>query len=266
MMSVYEFGRALLDANDLDPVYVVVHHAELPPTTLRRWLLAYWCFYHVGTASWCAEGGDGFWGRMTTAAASKDYPRSSERRHFRGRAAVASVAYLSSRGEDGLFCDLEDAGPTAAEVTAAVREWVGFGPWIAFKVADMLERLGVRPVVFDAKTALYDGSPQEAAALLYERERPADPPPTSPATRQAVARWAADRVLTGLGGYAAPPTGDRPLGFQEAETVLCKWKSYLGGHYHVGEDVEAVRRGLIRFSRCKLSQRLLKAGGGGRLW
>ncbi len=266
-MSVYEFGRRLLRTNDLDPVYVVVHGAGLDddPTgenpTLHRWLIAYWCFYHVGTASWAAElpEEEGFWGRMAEAAGSKDFPRSSERRHFRGRAAVESVEYLRGRGTFDLFSELVENGgsTTAAEVTTTVRRWRGFGPWIAFKVADMLERLAIRPVEFDLNTVMYE-SPRDAADLLHHEEG-------SPSVPN-VGAWAIDRILSTLGPVKAPPRYERVINAQEAETVLCKWKSYLGGHYEVGEDIRAVRNGLMRFSKCPLSLRLLEAGKRGGLW
>ncbi len=241
-LGVVEFGRALLVANDLDPVYTLLWHAdwrESDPVRFRRWLLAYWCFYHVGTASWAADGQDAgcYWERMRTAAGSKAYPRSSERRHFRGENARKSVEYLGSRGSGALWDDLLQAGPAAADVVAAVRRWVGFGPWIAFKVADMLERLAVRPVTFDLDTAMYD-SPRKAAEDVWDAEFP--PRESSPQERLAAVLGL---LSTGLGSEPAPPSFDRPLGFQEYETVLCKWKSYRSGHYHVGEDVAACRAG-----------------------
>lgn len=275
-LSVYEFGRALLDANDLDPVYVLLHEAGLESDLLRAWLIGYWCFYHVGTASWVAAGYDqhgekGYWPRMRSAAGSKDYPRSAERRHFRGENARKSVAFLEGEGLEGLWKGISGRGEwgAASDLIEFVKtEWVGFGPWIAFKIADMVERLGIAPVRFDAATAMYDGSPTEAAKLLYAAERPGAPAPKSPAEVRAVSGWAAARVLSSqeLTGRAAPPAHDRPLGFQEAETILCKWKSYLGGHYHVGEDVAACKKSLGRFPGCPVAARLYKAGEKGGLW
>lgn len=261
-MTAYEFGAELLRTGDLDPVYVVLHHAGLDRSTLQRWLLAYWCFYHVGTASWIADVSKAsYWSRMARAAGSKEYPRSSERRHFRGRQAAASVQYLRGRRLEGLFGDLAEADGTAAGVMGAVRGWRGFGPWISFKVADMVERLGLAPVAFALDDALYD-SPRKAAELLLHHEgNPGDRP-------DDVGAWAVDRVLGHrlLKGFTAPPRHERPLNVQEAETILCKWGSYLKGHYHVGEDVAAVRTGLGRFPGCKTAARLLAAGAEGGLW
>lgn len=257
-LDCYEFGRRLLDANDLDPVYVVVHGANLGDV-LPRWLISYWCFYHVGTASWVVDQPD-YWMAMTTAAGSKEWPRSSERRHFRGKAATDSVEWLRQRGVEALFRPLlRPTTVTAPALMEIVREWKGFGPWISFKVADMIERIGLRRVRFDVSTAMYDGSPTEAAQLLWTEERGDDP-----ATKTEQCEYAVRRVLENVKA-PAPPTSDRDLGPQEAETILCKWKSYRGGHYHVGEDVEAVKKGLLRFD-CMTSRKLYQAGIKGGLW
>lgn len=257
-LSVYDFGRELLRTNDLDPVYVLLWEAGLARPVLQRWLLSYWCFYHVGTASWTSEGD--YWSRMRTAAGSKDWPRCHERRHFRGANAAKSVTYLSQRGVTGLFDDLAAAGTTVAAKMAAVQEWVGFGPWIAFKVADMLERLAIAPVRFDTGAMLLFDSPRRGAECLWVNEMGDEAVPTN------VGQWAVDRILQELGPLKAPPRYERPINVQEAETILCKWKSYMGGHYHVGEDVAACKRGLLRFAKTRLAQCLLAGGKKGGLW
>lgn len=269
-LSVYEFGRELLRTNDLDPVYVLLHNSDVTGALLRHWLIAYWGFYHVGTASWITDGvsGDGYWNRMEQAAGSKEYPRSSERRHFRGGQALASVAFLKERGVQTLFKDIMKCQPgDASSVMESVKTWRGFGPWIAFKVADMLERLEILSVEFDDATTMYD-SPQKAAEHLYSLERPNDPPPQSVPEKAGVGSWALIRVKQELRDLKAPPSFDRPVGNQEAETVLCKWKSYLGGHYHVGEDVEACRKALTsnQFKDCNIARRLYAGGVKGGLW
>lgn len=258
-LSVHEFGRELIRQKDLDPVYVLLHEASLSRTDLQRWLVSYWCFYHVGTASAIAYSEEEYWDRMDTAAGSKEWPRSSERRHFRGAAAKKSVDYLQRRGVTNLFQDVLGDGKeiNARDLTQVVQQWVGFGPWIAFKVVDMLERLGIRSVRFDLSTAMY--SSPLAGADLFHRE--AGSPPTSD-----VAKWAVDSILRELGKLKAPPRYERAINFQEVETILCKWHSYRKGHYHLGEDVTACRRGLLRYARNPMAQRLIAAGGKGGLW
>lgn len=254
MLNVTEFGKQLLDAGDLDPVYAMLWDAQLEPDLLDRWLIAYWCFYHAGTASWIARNEEGYWARFLMAAASKDYPRCHERRHYRGENAMKSATWLSECGVPCLMNPIRDKPKwTAKALIDYVRTWVGFGPWIGFKVADMVDRLAISEVVFDEQTAFYKGSPQEGADLLWELDHgyAAEPGQAVP--------YAADKILAQLGGYLAPPRNERTINLQEVETILCKWKSYRGGHYRIGEDVEGLREALLRFGAVKLSQRLLKA-------
>lgn len=290
-LDIYSFGRELIRTNDLDPVYVVVWKAmdagDLDRLTLEYWLIAYFCFYHVGTASWITEGlkhaPHHYWTRMEEAAGSKEYPRSSERRHFRGENAKRSVAYLRKRGLSDLFDDLTQAGTEARKIIWAVQQWVGFGPWIAFKVADMMERLGIIPVEFNTAVVMYD-SPQEAAELLWRVEHPGE---GRRAPNKDEGEWAIGRILNDLapaefrwnagiwrGGepltdrahWLAPPTYNRAIGPQEAETILCKFKSYYEGKYKIGHDIKEVRHSLLRFPKCKLSQALYRAGRRSGLW
>jgi hypothetical protein len=234
---------------------------------LHRWLVAYWCFYHAGTASWMVDGPDesDFWDRMGRAAATKEHPRCPERRHFRGGQAVRSVAYLAGRGVGNLLQPILEEGGTlsASWVMAEVQTWLGFGGWIAFKVSDMLERLGLAKIRFGLSTVMYD-APTEGARLLWAKERADAEPPHD------VAHWAVERLLSSrkLSGLMAPPLGDRPLGYQECETVLCKWKSHVSGRYHVGEDVAALRKAITldQYSKLSCSRALLSGGEKGGLW
>lgn len=265
MLNCYEFGRQIIESRDLDPVYVVLHEAQLDRRTLQKWLLGYWCFYHMGTASWVVDQGL-YWQAMLTAAGSKDYARSSERRHFRGKSALDSVAWLKDRGVDALFKPIWRTPQTATQVMNYVKTWRGFGPWIAFKVADMLERLGVCDVKFSVDEAMYD-SPREAAKTLWELEGQ-----PRAGLGDAVGGWAVNRIvdtlvnqMVGRMGHA-PPRYERLINAQEAETILCKWKSYMGGHYHVGKDIAEIKHGLERYTQCETAQRLLQAGEKSCLW
>ena len=101
--SIRVFGQRLIETGDLDPVYIALHGANLQEPQLCRWLTAYLMFYHVGAASWLSERtGDDFWKWVRIAAENNSsalvpapgimrWPRSSERRHFRGDKCVAAV-------------------------------------------------------------------------------------------------------------------------------------------------------------------------------
>jgi hypothetical protein len=270
-MSIEDFGKALLDTRDLDSVYVVLWRAyrglDMTWPALRKWLLAYWCFYHVGVASWIADGQelvlrDGYWDRMEQAASSPAYPRGTERRHFRGAKASAAVDWFRGRGLNYLFRQLTHGSVdlTLRTVTLTVTRWPQFGPWIAFKVADMLERLGVVPVEFSAADVfrMFD-SPRKGAlevAWRYSREKGED----------ELLRWTYNYMVQLFGHYSAPPSGNRKVNIQEFETILCKWHSHLTGHYHIGKDTHEMHEALERYPGSGVSQQLLRAGRLERLW
>lgn len=240
-LSVYDFGQQLLETNDLDPIYVMLWEAKLPKEKLQKWLLSYWCHYHSGTASWTVDQKD-YWQALFDVAGSKEYPRSMERRHFRGNNALKSVTDLCQQTVAERLNPIMNATEIpATDLMSYVRQWNGFGPWIAFKVADMIERLDLARVKFDVNNITIFDSPREGAELLYQETGNPEVKPTN------IVRWAVGEIINCLGDFKAPPRYERGINIQEAETVLCKWKSYRNGHYKVGEDIESLKRSLRVF-------------------
>lgn len=236
MMSVEEFGEALVRTGDLDPVYHLFGGTTLPRAQTRRWLTAYWMFYHVGVASWLSEQED-FWVQVRRAAENAEpsplggrWPRGAERRHFRGAKCVAAVDWFS-QADPGHWVGTLHTAHNYRTVMCRVGAWPMHGPWIAFKAADMLERCLRWPVSFDRDIGLIYREPQQGLYLVAEE-------------RGKGAEAVYDGLLRHLGRLDAPPWGDRPCGPQEAETVLCKYKAYRGGHYWVGKDIHEVREAL----------------------
>src|SRR5690242_11544179 len=186
-LSPHLFGRALLASGDLDPVYVALARARPDSQTLAQLLVAYWCLYHLGAAAYLAERSPlQFW-RALEAAARNDgslrcpvdarWPRGAERRHWRGQQAINSVKSLRDLALDdaegwlrylaeGGTCG-QPQGSGVQQVIRRVREVTGFGPWIAFKVADMLERVVGRTVDFTSCELFFYAEPREGA--LYMR-------------------------------------------------------------------------------------------------
>lgn len=258
-LSVHDFGDRLIQTQDLDPLYVGLNRLALPRSQLCRWLLAYWCFYHVGAASRLSEEeGAEYWLWMGKAAENKmspkeceigptdRWPRAAERRHFRGEKCVRAVWELRRRYRYAEYPaqavrDLLPRHPhdqcTAKYVMDKVQRWPQFGSWIAFKAADMLDRVYGFRVSFDRDLGLVYKEPRRGLDLLMT-------------TRQEVVceRGAQDHyqsLLTYFARHPEPSRGDRSCGPQEVETVLCKWKSYMGGHYWVGKDIHEHRRELV---------------------
>lgn len=280
-LGIQEFGDALIRTRDLDPVYVGLVGAKLDKPQLARWLLAYWCFYHVGAASFLSEweGGD-FWHFMKAAAenqygpadpslhwlpnrvphvpADSRWPRAAERRHFRGEKCVQAIRWLQNESAgipEAPVMDLTRGCPpnlSEKDIMARVQLWPMFGPWIAFKAADMMERVWGLPVQFDRNLGLMYEEPRAALTMMLSN-RVVDV--EVPGTRLDET-WYYNRLLTYFSPRTAPP-GGRPCGPQEVETILCKWKSHMGGHYWVGKDVHEQRQALVGWG--ETAERVLRA-------
>lgn len=255
------YGEQLIKTQDLDPVYVILNDCPIfkDKNTLRHWLLAYWAFYHMGTASWITDGvgrwpnltTDEYWNRFMEAASSKSHLRCPERRHFRGKNAISSTKYLRERGIDSLFNDIEIDG-SCSDVMKQTQKWKGFGPWIGFKIADMLERLQLASISFSVKDVYLFDSPLEGAKRLRESV-------SATVNDSEVGAWAVDYLIQQLGHLKAPPLFERNVSVQEVETVLCKWKSYTNNKYHIGEDIISCRKSLKLYqNRSPLAQELIR--------
>lgn len=274
-LSIEEFGRHLLESGDLDPIYIALCRMKLDPVTLNRWLLAYWCCYDAGVACWlaAAETPASYWERMQCVARNEDtepppiggrWKRGHERRHWRGLNALKSLACLRERypyrPEDmASYCahgelpgqQVLATQTTCYEVVKRAREHVGFGPWIGFKVADMAERVMGVSVSFDAAEVFLFDSPREAALTLFDQMTPKQVREND--VFESLDGLFSERrkieiVINYLSNtfkvHNAPPHDDRPLNVQEIETILCKYKSHLSGHYPLFNDIREIREGL----------------------
>jgi hypothetical protein len=243
MLSIFEFGSKLLETEDLDPVYVTLWKSDLKKAQLDRLILAYSCFYHLGAAAKISEfSGGKFWGVLKEAALNKElkWPRGSERRHFRGKAATDSVKNLADnwgKPEDVVeyWWGRGDA-TSLAEFSLRVREVRNFGPWIAFKLADIGERLG-HPISFeDCNLQIYDEPRKGAALYLYNNQ-------DHKITKEDLS-FVIEKLEVKFREFKAPPRYERKVNVQEVESILCKYKSYYNGHYKVGEDILHIRQHL----------------------
>lgn len=255
-LSIEEFGAHLLGTNDLDPIYVALRKMQLPEAQLNRWLLAYWCLYNGGEASYLSEfEGREFFEMLNHAAENVReapiggrWPRGAERRHWRGAQATSSVEYLINRYDErpedmATYCAGGLAGETTfAEVTKRVQEHRLFGPWIGFKVADMVDRVMGKPVSFDNAAVFMFKDPFKAALMQYDMNPNIPMYSVSPTDNEKVMHVAA-HLIEHFKGFQAPPLGDRPVNIQEVETILCKWKSHQNGHYPLFKDIIEIREG-----------------------
>lgn len=272
-LRIEEFGRALILTEDLDPIYSALVEARksgaYTKPQLDRWLIAYWCFYHAGVASFMSEmEGTEFWHWMMRAAENEQespaggrWPRGSERRHFRAKNATAAiyhlaktwgaypedmVAYLSAPEAPGV-------GLTFKVVSGRAQENVSFGPWIGFKVADMVERVLGVPVSFDNASVFMFKDPEKAAMMLWEEREGRNYPAGAKPKRDVILGNVTRYLINEFRDLKAPPLFDRPINIQEVETVLCKWKSHINGHYPLMNDIDEINEGLTGWD-CKAAR------------
>ena len=271
VLPVEEFGRQLIESGDLDPVYVALAGVDWGDAQRKRFLVAYWLFYHPGAAAFMsqpqthsASTGADAWNWMLIAAKNEvpaptshldfpkredRWPRASERRHFRGDKAVRAVQELARRFPDPaqLVDFLAEPAPDYAQLYNRVCSLPQFGPWMAFKVADMLERIEGVAVDFDLGSVTMFDDPKKAA-LLVARLHAGMSEGTRFKDEAGTVRQVVEHLIAEYADLAAPPARDRPIGYQEVETVLCKWKSHRNGHYPVGHDCREIRRGLTEWA------------------
>lgn len=259
-LAIEPFGRQLITSGDLDPVYIALAKMEMDRPQLARWLVSYWLCYHSGAASWLSEQeGDSYWYWLKAAAwnnvstplgGDSRWPRAPERRHWRGASAVKSADHLADRYQTPLdmveWCawedvDLEGVPLACVDVRERVEEHVGFGPWISFKVADMIDRVWGTPVEFSMTDILYD-SPEQAALRLWKYKQGL-PDAAEPKDRGRAVSQVMHHLLDQFKGVTAPPLHDRPIGLPEVETILCKWGSHMNGHYPLDNDLTDIRAG-----------------------
>ena len=258
-MGVLEFGRQLIETKDLDPLYVLLWEAKLPRPQLCSWLAIYFCIYHAGAS--CVGSEEDEWDFLDKVAnGGTDYPRGSERRHWRGHTAIKSAQYLRNHFEcaESLIDWLGQAGPRASSIMARVKTLYGFGDWISGKVPDICERLELFPVTFiDRDVDLMFSSPKDGAkkvAGMYCL------PTTDPLMT------AHQFIINNLGQLKAPPRYERTLNVQETETIFCKIKSHWSGHYPVGKDSIEIRHALEKYHTCETAKKMLEAGEKIGLW
>jgi hypothetical protein len=251
-LEIEVFGESLLTTGDLDPVYIALHGAALPVPQLSRWLLAYWCCYHVGASSWLSErDGKKYWDALHRLAenvqcpAGPRWPRGRERRHFRGERSVNAVETIRARFKRPERVVEWLSVPTDYQ---SLRDKVStlplFGNWISFKIGDMLERVCGVSVDFSGADLLMFEQPRKAAVLWHNSHfgRAAEDEP-------AAVLAALAHLQRRFGDWEAPPGGGRKFGLQEAETILCKWKSHQNGHYPLGNDINELHHGIHEWTR-----------------
>lgn len=252
-LDITTFGRHLLETGDLDPVYIALPRALEDADQLARWLVAYWCFYSGGLASWASEHeGQDFWRALLVAARNEEptpfggrWPRGHERRHARGKQGITMVTGLRDRYGDrpqDMVSYIAEAAPSYEAVARRAQEHPLFGPWISFKICDMIDRVLGTHVDFTEAAVFMFTDPVKAALMLW-RQHHGLPESARPKDQTAVIHQVVEHLKGVFRDFTAPPLHDRAVDLQEIETILCKWKSHMNGHYPLFNDIDEIRDG-----------------------
>lgn len=246
-LPLVEFGRQLFDTKDLDPIYVALLACKLVGRQLDRWLIAYWCFYHAGLASYASEReGRDFWALLLKAAKNTSptpsggrWPRGTERRYFRGEAGVKAVYELRKRygawPEDMVHFVLGGPLGVRSVIDRAMQHPL-FGPWIGFKVADMVDGvLGAQVCQDDLSVFLYN-TPRQS---IEENIKNGVVPRPCRSLSGAMG-WLQRKLQECHIPHKPKSTPD----WFSLETVWCKHLSHMHGHYPMYKDIEEIRHGL----------------------
>ena len=254
-LGVVEFGRQLIETGDLDPVYIALWKSKMSGhlygESLKRWIVAWMCYYHCGLNSLIIDKPN-FFGEVLRVARASTYPRGSQRVHHRGPPAVNSALALKERFKTAtdLFKWLVADGYVARTVFDRMASLVGFGPCMSWRVPDIAERLGMMPTRFvDRDVDIMYDNPMRGAIAVCEQYGLGD-------TDRAM--QAHLFVMGKLATMAAPPRYDRAINIQETETIFCKWKSHIVGRYEIGRDTARARAQLLKYPRCRLNQLLTR--------
>jgi hypothetical protein len=245
-LDVIPFSRKLVETGDLDPVYVMLNRSDMDPKILRRWLVAYWMFYHAGVVSRASDSGQfagtGFWEYLRWHLEA--LPRGTERRHFRGPKAAGCVSWFVEKygaAPEQFVEEIEAEAPNFTAMATKARRPPQFGPWIAFKAVDMVAQCLDVPVDWDVDDLIVYGSPISGAIDACDAEGWA---PTHSDREALQAAFANLGGPEGIGRMRKPWNTLQNCGIPEVETCLCKWHSHLGGHYSIGKDIREIRHAL----------------------
>lgn len=251
-LTIEVFGAHLLRTGDLDPVYLALNRSGFEQAQRLRWLSAYAAFYHSGVACWLSEqAGPAFWEAMAAVAANAEcpvgglWPRGHERRHFRGAAAGAGVADWAAKhpvAPEEMFITIAGRGGPFQAVADRARSYVSIGVWLAFKCVDLVDAcMGIEVDQTDVEPFLYE-TPR--TSLLNVWMQKAGHPPADEAT--AVLEMVA-RLRVAFEEFQIPHKPGHPVDMFTIETIACKHKSHLSGHYPLWNDIRDISKGLQRW-------------------
>jgi len=255
MMSFRDFSAALIRSGDLDPDYLIMK-AYAEENNLPRPILLTWIIYKVFIYDTASE----IKVLFHNASISK-VKHGAERRKNKNNTEQQLSDFLIECDLPGEFLN-EGHSLHYRDFKKHVTQFPGIGSWAAWKYGDLLERVAGCKLDFTVDfreaydfplkgLARVNGATKESEDYLVSLLKG---PESS--TMYLLYMNNAIKQLGPVWSYEAPG-GGRALNLQELETCLCKYHSYLNGHYKLGQDTAHV---IDRFNEegLKLPEKVFK--------
>lgn len=239
-LTFREFSLQLTEKNDIDPDYRFLRgYADLvgwSEEQLAEWVLLKTVIYDSESELRYLYGHRPITDLRFGNERQKHKRNASEALHY------AQTITKNAGGALAYFKSLEGSG---AEGMRKISSWKFYGPWAAWKTLDLCSCvLGINIDFSDIDfrkayeyplrgLLVINGYNEKDLYLLREDQR-----------------------FSGMLAKAAESLGDvmamdvphtntrRPMNVQELETFLCKYHSYINGHYHPGHDIERLERNI----------------------
>ncbi len=220
-MNFQQFSAALIKTQDLDPDYVYLRKILEDSEQFDKVLWAQHKVFIYDTAS-----------EYMYLLRNKPLDQlhyGAERRKNKRNTAQQLDKFISGFRLENMPKDY----PGAREY---LLQFPGMGDWAAWKFCDLLERVADIKIDFsqvDFRTAYK--YPLKGLCRVNDESDDFIGKLSDNLTYETF-MWSAQKKLGQIMDWQAPPHGGRTINIQEIETCLCKYHSYLGGHYKVGQD------------------------------
>lgn len=220
-MTFKEFSAALIKTQDLDPDYVFLREI-LKDEPLHNKII---------------------WAQTKIFI----YDTASEYQYLHGKKTLDQVVYGSERRKNkrntekqlNYFINgfkIEYLPREYTEARKYLTGYGGIGDWAAWKFCDLLERVCDIHIDF-SQVDFRDAYEYPLRGLCRVNGEPDSfVEHLSDTPTYEMFMYMAENELGQIRNWMAPPKMDRPINIQEIETCLCKYHSYLQGHYFIGKD------------------------------
>lgn len=244
-MSWQEFAKLLFKLEDADPIYYALARTKISLNQKRRFVVGWCTYYNPGVAAAASEHlSSKFYEYLILEYANAK--RASERRHFRGTAGMDAITSWRERFPEPEGLAQHMVGADYFEVAAHAKEIKSYGSYFSWKWADLQERVFNLPCSFPPECAKFSPKVPQQGAKLIRQDWPVE----------KVYKLIVDYM--GKAGFKAPPSYNRLLNFQEAESICCILKQYRHSKWAPHTRTAKATRSLIATSS-DTSELMLKA-------